>query len=112
MHMTRKDIRNYPGVFRVYYVGYCDLQCLLRFETPVFYNAGVYGWNWDGYSFYDRSGRKIIIDTGYRNMTGKKIPGEIVEKYNDLAKDERNRKKLDELLLNMFDEIENSKKSK
>ena len=111
-HMTRKAIRNFPGVFRVYYVGYCDLQYLLRFETPVFYNAGIYGWNWDGYSFYDRSGRKIIINTGYRNMTGRKIPWEIAKKYDDLASGERNKETLNKLLLDMFDELESPKKSK
>lgn len=112
MHMTRKAIRNFPGVFRVYYVGDNDLQYLLRFETPAFYNAGIYGWNWDGYSFYDRSGRKIIINTGYRNMTGRKIPWEIARKYDDPASGEHDKGKLNELLLDMFDELENLKKSK
>lgn len=109
-HMTRKAIRNFPGVFRVYYVGDNDLQCLLRFERPVFYNAGVYGWNWDGYLLFDRSGRMIIINTGYRNMTGRKIPWEIAKKYNDLASGEHDKEKLNELLLDMFDELENLKK--
>lgn len=109
-HMTRKAIRNFPGVFRVYYVRNNDLQCLL--SDPVFYNAGSYGWNWDGYLLFDRSGRKIIINTGYRNMTGRKIPWEIAKKYDDLASGERNDEKLNELLLDMFDELENSKNSK
>lgn len=112
MHMTRKAIRNFPGVSHVYYVGYCDLQFLLSDSNPVFYNAGIYGWNWDGYSFYDRSGRKIIINTGYRNMTGRKIPWEIAKKYNDLAESEHDNEKLNELLFDMFDELENLKKSK
>lgn len=110
IHMTRKAIRNFPGVFRVYYVGYCDLCFLL--SDPVFYNAGVYGWNWDGYLLDDRFGRTIIVNTGYRNMTGERIPSEIVRKYNDLAKDEHNKEKLNELLFDMFDEIENNKNSK
>lgn len=110
IHMTRKEIRNFPGVFRVYYVGYCDLQFLL--SDPVFYNTGVYGWNWDGYLLHDRFGRTIIINTGYRNMTGKEIPWEIAKKYDDLARGEYDEKKLNKLLFDMFDEIENSKKSK
>ena len=95
-HMTRKAIRNFPGVFRVYYVGDNDLQFLL--SDPVFYNAGVYGWNWDGYLLFDRSGRMIIINTGYRNI--------------DLASGEHDNEKLNELLFDMFDEFENLKKSK
>lgn len=109
-HMTRKAIRNFPGVFRVYYVGDNDLQCLL--SDPVFYNAGSYGWNWDGYLLFDRSGRTIIINTGYRNMTGRKIPWEIAKKYNDLASGEHDNEKLNELLLDMFDELENPQKNK
>lgn len=113
MHMTRKAIRNFPGVFRVYYVGYCDLQFLLSDSDPVFYNAGVYGWNWNGYLLFDRFGRTIIINTGYRNMTGRKIPWEITKKYNDLAKSMVLSETIKrELLFDMFDEIENSKKSK
>lgn len=108
-HMTRKEIRNFPGVFRVYYVGYCDLCFLL--SDPVFYNAGVYGWNWDGYLLFDRSGRMIIINTGYSNMTGEKIPWEIAKKYNDLASGEHDSEKLNELLFDMFDELENSQKN-
>lgn len=110
-HMTRKAIRNFPGVFRVYYVGYCGLCFLL--SDPVFYNAGVYGWNWDGYLLHDRSGRMIIINTGYRNMTGEEIPWEIAKKYNDLARNMNLTETVaNELLFDMFDEIENSKKSK
>lgn len=113
MHMTRKAIRNFPGVFHVYYVGYCNLQSLLRYETPVFYNAGVYGWNWDGYLLHDRHGRTIIINTGYRNTTGEEIPWKIAEKYDDLARNMNLTETVaSELLFDMFDEIENSKNSK
>jgi hypothetical protein len=44
-------------------VGYCDLQFLLRFQSKRFYTCGVYGWNFDVYTFGD-----YAITTGYRNM--------------------------------------------
>lgn len=68
----------------VYRCGYCDLQYIMRGEDPVYYNCGVYGWNWDGYCDYKRD---IAITTGYRNMTGERIPDELIEKYTNIAKE-------------------------
>lgn len=62
--LTRKDLYNYGA--RVYYVGYCDAQFLLKGHDRIGANGGVYGWNWSAY----RPAHDIIINTGYRNMTG------------------------------------------
>ena len=67
----------------VYRCGYCDLQYIMRGEDPVYYNCGVYGWNYDAYCDYKRN---IAITTGYRNMTGQRIPDEIIDKYTEIAK--------------------------
>ena len=45
-------------------------------------------------------------------MTGRKIPWEIAKKYNDLASGEHDNEKLNELLFDMFDELENPQKNK
>lgn len=75
-HVSMKYIRN---VWRkTFCCGYCDLQYIFRYEEPAYYNSGVYGWNCDIYCDYKRD---IAITTGYRNMTGKRIPSEIIEKY-------------------------------
>lgn len=50
---------------------------------PTYYNSGIYGWNCDIYCDYKRD---IAITTGYRNMTGKRIPSELIEKYTAEAK--------------------------
>ena len=42
-------------------VGYCDLQNLLRFQNPIAYTCGTYGWNADIYDFGN-----VAICTGYR----------------------------------------------
>lgn len=79
---TMKSIKNTFG--KIYQVGYCGLQNIFRYESPQFYNAGVYGWNCDIYVDY---GKNIAISTGYRNMRGVQIPNEIVEKYDKVALD-------------------------
>ena len=68
---------------KVFYCGYCDLQYIMRGEEPTYYNCGVYGWNCDIYCHF---GKDIAITTGYRNMTGRRIPDELIEKYTDNAK--------------------------
>ena len=79
---TMKYIRNnWSKVFRA---GYCDLQYIMRYEEPQYYNCGVYGWNCDIYCDFARD---IAITTGYRNMTGKRIPSELIQKYSNIAKE-------------------------
>ena len=78
---TIKFVKGYFN--KVFYCGYCDLQDIFKYEEPQYYNAGVYGWNCDIYTDYARD---IAITTGYRNMTGKRIPDELIEKYTRNAK--------------------------
>lgn len=79
--ITIKFIKN--NYNKVFYCGYSDLYYIFRYEEPQYYNAGVYGWNCDIYCDYKRD---IAITTGYRNMTGKRIPDELIEKYTQKAK--------------------------
>lgn len=76
---TKKAVKD--GYWKCISVGYCDLQYLLQFKSPVAYTCGVYGWNADIYDFGN-----IAIVTGYRPF-GIHIDYDIVRKYNDLAKD-------------------------
>lgn len=83
--LTRKEL--YQRAHEVYQVGYCDLQNNLGFFEKIGYNAGVYGWNWNAYMFeVNDFGRTVIINTGYRNTTGKEIPRAILRKYELKAK--------------------------
>lgn len=70
---------------RVFSIGYCDLQWILRRYEASAYNAGVYGWNCDIFRFYHNN-KTICITTGYRNTRGKKVDYHTTEKYNALAK--------------------------
>lgn len=74
--MTRNEIQFYNNVR---YAGHCDLQCLLRNHSPIAYNNGIYGWNYDVYEVYG-----VTILTGYRNMSGKKLRS--VSEYEEKAR--------------------------
>lgn len=86
---TKKAIMaNYGNIIKV---GYCNLQNLLKYESPVAYTAGVYGWNAD---IYDFGG--VAIVTGYRPF-GNICPNwEITDKYEKEAKDIYNTYKYDD----------------
>lgn len=85
---TAKALRN--GYHRIISAGYCSLQNLLYYKSPVAYSKGTYGWNFD---VYDVDG--VAIVTGYRGMPSKnsKASYELTSQYDALAegktKDER-----------------------
>ena len=58
--------------------GYCDLYYLLYFQDARFYTCGVYGWNFDAYTFGD-----YAITTGYRGMISN-VKTPIDRKYNTI----------------------------
>ena len=76
---TKKAImEHYP---RVISVGYCNLQTLLAYQTPVAYTCGTYGWNADVYDF----GAGAVIVTGYRPFGNFKAGYDLCRKYETLA---------------------------
>ena len=112
IHTTIKYIKNVWG--NVYRCGYCDLQYIMTYEDPTYYNSGVYGWNCDVYTDFKRN---IAITTGYRNMAGRRIPDELIEKYTNIAKEicknsfsksyEEIKAELDQNRENFFNELAN-----
>ena len=95
---------------KVFQCGYCDLQDIMQYFEPQYYNSGVYGGNCDVYINYMHD---IAITTGYRNTRGIKIPTEIIVKYTDIAKNIMNNqndydkmfKALEENRHNFFNEL-------
>ena len=65
---TRSDVNRIYS--RVYRAGYCELYPLYRESEAIGYNCGVYGWNFDIYTF----GSGIAITSGYRSMCGDQLP--------------------------------------
>lgn len=94
-------------------VGYCDLQYLLYYKDPLYYNSGVYGWNFDCYIVNSTT----CIITGYRNLNGTiRAKYETCQKYERQAKEiiynnnylddyEIKKEELDSLLDNLVNEI-------
>lgn len=106
-------IRELKENYRCVSVGYCDLQYLLRNCSPIAYNSGVYGWNYDVYTFEQYS-TNIAICTGYRGMPGIPVDYEIYKNYEEKAKEviygdtpyTEVKERLDDLIREFLDEIE------
>lgn len=102
---TKKAIMaNYGNIIKV---DYCDLQNLLKYESPIAYTSGVYGWNAD---IYDFGG--VAIVTGYRPFGNIRPNWEIMDKYEKEAENicynysyEKRRDALQELQKKFIEEV-------
>lgn len=72
------------GYYYIISVGYCDLQYLLKYENPVAYSKGVYGWKFD---VYQLDGNVALV-TGYNPVASKntKKDYKIIHSYDERAK--------------------------
>lgn len=61
-HITQRDTKN--SNYIVLGIGACVLQNVLKYLSPIAYNAGRDGWNYDLYYIND----KYSIVTGYRGF--------------------------------------------
>ena len=68
----------YPNVIKV---GYCDMQDALKWREPIFYTAGVYGWNADVYVIDCYT----VIVTGYRPFGNVELSREVIDTLNKCA---------------------------
>lgn len=76
---TRKQIKN--NFSKIFSCGYCDLDELTD-KSPLLYNSGIYGWNYDVYVF-----GSIAVTTGYRGMFGKEIDFDFLRSLQKEAKE-------------------------
>ena len=79
---TRKEIKNKVSSKYLWQTGYCAMQHLLYYTSPIAYTCGVYGWNFD---LYEVDG--VYFTTGYRNMIGQEIDYKLLRKYEDQAQE-------------------------
>ena len=111
--VTRKAMKeSYKNIICV---GYCNLQNLLYFESPMFYSTRIEGWACDYYFINDNT----IISTGYAPI-GNITPNYAVQKkYEEQAKKimlswslecSEKRKQLQELLNQFISEVLNNEK--
>ena len=110
IHVTRKYLKeNYICCG----VSYCDASYLLHYYSAAFYNAGVYGWNFDAFVFGD-----YAITTGYRNLiydipVDNKLLKELNEKariliYNNKMPYLETKEQIDRLLKEFLDKTFNA----
>lgn len=87
--ITRKQI--YERFSTVIYATIADSQNLVSMLSPIGYNDGIYGWNYDVYA-----NGNVAFCVGHRGMPGKRAVG--VSTFNSLAGDVRRdaRRSLDE----------------
>lgn len=78
--LTMKAVKQAVGK-HLFQTGYGSLHHYLSGERCG-YTAGVYGWNNDIFCIDN-----VVICSGYRNLHGTPIPGEILDKYNKFAED-------------------------
>ena len=79
--VTKKAIVQEYGLERIVCVPYADLQHTLGDISPVYYTAGVYGWNANIYIV----GRYAIC-TGYRPFGGIELSRNETQRLESLAK--------------------------
>jgi len=63
---SKKEMRN--NYYYVIGVGYCVMQFLLEFESPIAYSTRTEGWACD---YYDIGG--VLISTGYAPLGSKNV---------------------------------------
>ena len=80
MKLTKKEVERLAANGKIYSVGYCKAQHLLRYQNIHGYNSGVYGWNYDVYVVGDN-----VIITGYRPFKANKFNDEKLKKYEQRA---------------------------
>lgn len=78
--VSRKALKQ--GYTQIIGVGYCEAQYLLRYQKPMFYSVGVYGWACDG---YDIGG--VLISTGYQYIHGLKVKSDQLREYERKAQE-------------------------
>ena len=110
--VTRKELNE---TFNCIGCGYCEAQYLLNYENPIFYNCGMYGWNFSGYILrHSITGKTLCLTTGYRNIINNDIVKndyEIISKYNKLAEKRFStapypeREELQQLINDLIDKI-------
>ena len=118
-HTTKQAVNN--GYFYKICIGYCDLQTLLKYENPVAYTSGIYGWNADIYDSFPEIPWNVCIVTGYRpfgnirsnydrNRKFEKMASKINNDYS--VPYEKRRAKVHKLLVKFITECVNEYKAK
>lgn len=88
--------------YRILGVGYCDMQYLLNYQTPISYSCGVYGWACDYYYIDD-----VVISTGYSYIDSKNMKDNhaLIREYDRKARELNSREEVNKLLFELVEKL-------
>ena len=81
--VSLKSIKNDPSAITIA-LPYCSANTLLRNHEPLFYNAGVYGWNCDIYRIVADNTIFYVV-TGYRCTGCYRVSYDLIKEYETAA---------------------------
>lgn len=101
LKVTDKELSQERYVFTS---GYCDLQDLLKYESPIAYACGINGWRYDVYKV-----ENVYITTGYSSPRGCKMhfPEELKEEFESklVQARKKSREEYEKELANLSDKL-------
>ena len=82
LHIGRNELKNRFSNYTRFRIDSMFMEELFCYHDPDYYNSGVYGWNFDVWTF----SKDILIASGYRvPLYYKTVPEEILERYKASA---------------------------
>lgn len=107
MNKIKATKREMKQNYKILGVGYCDMQYLLRYQQPISYSAGVYGWACDYYYIKD-----VVISTGYDYINTKNMKDDykLIRGYDNRARVLNTREEVNALLFELIDKLQVVKK--
>ena len=101
---TKKEMRNN---YIILGVGYCDMQHILTFESPIAYSAGYYGWACDYYLIKDEALGEVIISTGYSPIASKNMNTyyNLIREYEEKARQLNTKEEHKALLIELLNKL-------
>ena len=102
MNKIKVTKREMKQNYKILSVGYCDMQYLLAYETPISYSAGVYGWSCDYYYI-----QGVVISTGYSPISSKNMKDDykLIKEYEAKAKSCDTREETQKLLNELIERL-------
>ena len=96
---TKKEMRQN---YRILSIGYCDMQHLLNYESPIAYSARAEGWACD-YYYVDG----VVISTGYDTIASKNMKDDyqLVREYEKQAQNANTKEEVTGILFELVNKL-------
>lgn len=96
---TKKEMKDN---YRILGVGYCDMQHLLNYQTPIAYSSGRDGWSCDYYYIGN-----VVISTGYSYIDSKNMKDDynLIKEYEEKSRELNTKEETDKLLFELIEKL-------